>query len=73
MATRRKMYWMRFSEGSAFTVVAAANVSRLAIPSVRETEVGREYEGYTITRAIINVTLRSATTMAVVTCGMITY
>jgi len=70
MATKRRMYWMRFSEGAAFTIIAAANVSRLALPSVREAEVGREYEGYTVTRAILNLTLRSATTMAVVTAGL---
>ena len=71
MADKRRVYWMRFSEGAAFAVVAAGNNSRLLVPSIREAEVGREYEGFTITRLIINVTLRSATTLAVVTMGVI--
>ena len=64
---------MPFSEGSGFTALGPSGVNRLSIPSVREVEVGREYEGYTITRCVFNLNLQSATTTPlVVSCGLIT-
>ena len=69
---RRSTFWMPFSEGPAFTTLAPGSSSRLFIASVREGEVGREMEGYTVTRTLINVSLHSASAPLVATMGMIT-
>ena len=53
---RRGMYWMPFSEGTTLLTMAANTSSRLFIASIRETEVGRTYEGFTVTRMVFNVT-----------------
>ena len=63
---------MSYSEGAAFTSLAPGQSSRLFLASVRETEVGREYEGYTVTRTLMNWSLHSASAPLVATCGMIT-
>ena len=55
MTTRRRTYWMRFSEGAARVSLGANTVSRLFLASPREAETGREYEGYTVTRTIMNL------------------
>jgi len=65
------MYWMPLSDGATFTSIAPGNTSRLSIPSVREAEVGREYEGYTVTRLLLNVTMRSASALLVLGVGVI--
>ena len=70
MANRRSMYWMSFSEGSSTTAVSAGGESRLLMPSIRESELGREFERYTVTRILFNLSLTSATANLVVTAGI---
>ncbi len=72
MPQRRSTFWMPFSEGAAMFSLTSGLNSRLLIPSIRESEVGREYEGFTITRTILNLrmTLASGTDI-VVTAGII--
>jgi len=67
---------MDFTEGATVLGMAAGAVSRLLLPSLREAEVGREYEGYTITRFLLslflNQTSGTGTTTSVVALGLIT-
>ena len=52
--------------------LGAGAVARLFVPSIREAETGREYEGYTVTRMLLNLLLRSTSgSDRVLTCGMI--
>ena len=70
---RRGTYWMAFNEGSVPVSQAGGAVSRLLLPSIRELEVGREYEGYTVTRTILNLFLISETAaQLVIDVGLIT-
>jgi len=62
---------MRFSEGAARISLAANTVTRLILPSIREVEVGREYEGYTITRTIVNLHASASTGVIVIANGML--
>ena len=69
---RRGTYWAHVSEGAAILEMAAGAVSRLLLMSLRETEVGREYEGFTVTRVISNLYLFGQTsTDLVITSGLI--
>jgi len=74
---RRSTLWMPFSEGAATTDIAASATARLALPSIREAEVGREYEGYTVTRIVLGWYAAYATATAGVkeqyVCGIITH
>ena len=72
MTQRRAVLWFPFSEGATPTTLAASTLNRLFLPSIRETEVGREYEGYTVTRIILRLTIFSdGGTEQVITCGII--
>jgi len=73
MTTRRKTYWMSFSEGSTVLSMAPGAVARLIIPSLREAEVGREFEGYTITRSILNLWCVSTGSEAIITHGLMVH
>ncbi len=55
MPNRRGVLWLPFSEGAVVTTLAAGNTTRLDIGSIREAEVGREYEGYTVTRSLLTI------------------
>jgi len=69
---RRGMYWMPFSEGVAPLVMAAGISSRLFIASIRETEVGRVYEGFTVTRMVFNLrAFAGAGVDTILACGII--
>jgi len=68
---RRGTFWMEFSEGAVLLTLAFGGISRLLIPSLREGEVGREYEGYTVTRTIFNLFLHSTGAEVVCTAGII--
>jgi len=70
---RRATYWMPFSDGAVPLVHAASASSRLFVASIRETEVGRVYEGFTVTRMIFNVTASSVSSGNdnVITLGVI--
>ena len=58
MTTRRRgTFWMPFSEGAVPLAHAAGISSRLLIASIRETAHGREFEGYTVTRILFNMTI----------------
>jgi len=62
------------SSGAAQINLTATSTARLLIPSLREAEVGREYEGYTITRMLLNLSLLATTgDEQVVTAGLITH
>jgi len=72
VSRRRSTLWMPFSEGASTTAIAAGAVSRLILPSIREAEVGREYEGYTVTRILCTWSASIASGGNVVyTCGII--
>ncbi len=71
MSQRRSTFWMPFSEGNTQTIVGAGVVSRISIPSIRETEVGREYERYTVTRTLVSLSLRAMASTVVVAVGII--
>jgi len=62
---------MRYSEGATVTNMAPGAVSRLLILSLREAEVGKEYEGFTVTRALSKIWLNSTGAEAVVTAAML--
>jgi len=71
VSRRRGTYWMSFSEGATLLTMAPGATSRLLIPSLRETEAGREYEGYTVTRMLLNIFIQSTGAEAIVTFGVI--
>jgi len=73
MADRRQTYWMSFSEGATLLTQGPGIQTRLLIPSLRETEVGREYEGYTVIRVILKLWLHSTGAEAVITSGIMTH
>ena len=69
---RRGTYWATFSEGAVKTALPAGTVSRLFLLSTREAEVGREYEGYTVTRMIFNLfLLQQSDVESPASCGII--
>ena len=51
---------MPISEGASSLSLTSGLNSRLLILSIREAETGREYEGFTITRSILNINMRIA-------------
>ncbi len=46
------MFWSPFSDGAAVIGLAAGATNALIIGSIIEAEVGKEFEGYTVTRII---------------------
>jgi len=73
MTTRRRgTFWATFSEGATATTVVSTAASRLFLLSTREAQVGRQYEGYTVTRMIFNLHLQQLTDVEeAVSCGII--
>ena len=71
MATSRRLVWLPFSDGPSFTAVGTGVTNRLDVGSIREVEVGREYEGYTVTRIICTLSaIMTSGNNGVVTVGM---
>jgi len=68
---RRGRFWLPFGTGATPDTIISGNVVRLFIPSVLESEVGRELERYTIVRLILSIYLKSTSGNTVVTMGAI--
>jgi len=62
---------MSFSEGATVLTLGPGSAARLLLPSLREAEVGREYEGYTVTRILLNLWILSTGAEAIITSGVI--
>ena len=71
MAPRRRgRLWLPFTDGATVTVQTTGSVTRLFLDTVMEVELGRQMEGYTIERILLNMYLVANTVAAVVTVGI---
>jgi len=73
MANRRQTYWMSFSEGATILSMGPTVTTRLLIPSLREAEVGREFEGYTVIRMLLKLWSHSTGAEGVLSNGIMTH
>jgi len=72
MADRMRRVWLPFSSGSALIDAGGPGTIRTDIPFILESEMGRQYESYTLTRLLFRWNgYLSVGTEAVVTLGVI--
>ena len=71
MTTRRPVNWVRFSSGDTINDLTGGAVQRLVILSLKENEIGRQLEGFTVTRSLLNLYLKAATTPAIGMYGLV--
>ena len=68
---RRARVWLPFSSGPAEVSIGASSVARFFVPTIIETEQGREFSRYTVMRLLFNLEARGTTNSPVVTIGLI--
>jgi len=68
--SRRRRTWLPFN--STVISLTSLAISRTDIPSIMEAQLGREIQGYTTQRLIVNIdALSNTTTPSFIACGLI--